>query len=707
MNYKAGDRLFSLFALFVFLMVPQTKLGGQVTLEKDNIRIVFSEKEKGPLKLALDALERDLVGVFRFDPLVVGKLNRDITETEIVIINLASGHMKVPGSHLKELDGFESHRVYVHPESNRIYLLGNDLRGTIYAIYTFTEEVLGVPPLKYWCSWEPEEKDEIRIPADLDIFYRTPQVRYRSLLPGDQDFFTPWRRLSDEHDNIWLETALRLKINTVETYSTILPDYKLTDYAYLIDKYGLVITSHHTSGLNTSFRTWGDYWREMRDTEPPEYLLSNEQAILDFFRYNAETVKKSSIENLWTVAFRGERDQPYWSIFKDAPEDEIERAEVINRMLQIQYDLIKEMSGEEEPYARITFYDELAILMAKGYLKPPVSENMIWTFVAGRRDHYPYDDIVNFKANEGVKLGYYMNFGFASTGAHVAPAESPWKMEFNYRYVNSKAPLYFSVVNVGNFREFVLELSANAKMLWDYNNYSTDQFMIDYCTQYFGEKYAEETAALYKAFYNAYWIPKASEFEGLERQFVFQDLRYARAFDHIYDLFFSSGEEINMNPLHKIGYESVPGRTFRIDFEHNQSKNQVDALLNGMQKTIPKFETVAARCSEMILKLDDESQTFFNDNLRIYSYYMAHLSKALYHYVYAYKHQHDKEILIKHLNLAYNEASRAQNYLFEAQHGVFSTWYTNADPLTRTFQIDTLQSKLLLLKEKAQSHDKK
>jgi len=707
MNQKTGDRLICLFTLLVFLMMPGTKLSGQVTLEKNKIRIVLSEKEKGPLKLALDALERDLVGVLRFDPLVVGKLNRDITETEIVIINLTSGHMKVPGSHLKELDGFESHRVFVHPESNRIYLLGNDLRGTIYAIYTFTEEVLGVPPLKYWCSWEPEEKDEIRIPADLDIFYRTPQVRYRSLLPGDQDFFTPWRRLSDEHDNIWLETALRLKINTVETYSTILPDYKLTDYAYLIDKYGLVITSHHTSGLNTSFRTWGDYWREMRDTEPPEYLLSNEQAILDFFRYNAETVKKSSIENLWTVAFRGERDQPYWSIFKDAPEDEIERAEVINRMLQIQYDLIKEMSGEEEPYARITFYDELAILMARGYLKPPVSENMIWTFVAGRRDHYPYDDIVNFNASEGVKLGYYMNFGFASTGAHVAPAESPWKIEFNYRYVNSKAPLYFSVVNVGNFREFVLELSANAKLLWDYDSYNTDQFMIDYCTQYFGEKYAKETAALYKAFYDAYWIPKASEFEGLERQFVFQDLRYARAFDHIYDLFFSSGEEINMNPLHKIGYESVPGRTFRIDFEHNQSKNQVDALLNGMQKTIPKFEMVAAGCSEMILKLDDESQTFFNDNLRIYSYYMAHLSKALYHYVYAYKHQPDKEILIKHLNLAYNEASRAQNYLFEAQHGVFSTWYTNADPLTRTFQIDTLKSNLLFLKEKAQSHDKK
>jgi hypothetical protein len=44
---------------------------------------------------------------------------------------------------------------------------------------------------------------------------------------------------------------------------------------------------------------------------------------------------------------------------------------VINRMLQVQYDLVKEMTGEAEPYARITFYDELANLMAKGYLSPP------------------------------------------------------------------------------------------------------------------------------------------------------------------------------------------------------------------------------------------------------------------------------------------------------------------------------------------------
>ncbi len=679
---------------------PSKSLEG-ISLKSNDFKVVFSDNEAGPLKIATEALKKDFVSVMGIEPEFVNEMDSDKSKPEIVIINRSSGFLTVPSDKLKKLDGFESHRIYADPENNRIYLEGYDLRGTIYAIYTFSEKILGIPPLHYWSSWAPIKKDEILLANDYDIFFKSPQVRYRSILPGDQDFFMPWKRLSQENNNIWLETALRLKLNTVEAYSTIKPDYKLSDYAYLIDKYRFVITSHHIAALNTSFSTWDAYWMEQRSLDPPELLLSNEKEILEFFMYNAEAVVKNGIENLWTVAFRGKGDQPFWSVFADAPEGDIERAEVINRMLQIQLDIIKEATGNPDPYVRITFYDEQATLMAKGYLKPPEGENMIWTYVAARRDPYPYNDLVNFKSDKPVKLGYYMNFGFASTGAHVAPAESPWKMEFNYRYINTKSPLYFSVVNVGNVREFTLELSANAKILWDFDSYNTDGFMIDYCTQYFGAKKATEVAQLYKDFYDCYWEPKETVFEGMERQFLFQDLRYARAFDHMYEVYYSSQEDVNMNPLHKIGYESEPGRTFRIDFEHNQSNNQVDAMLYGMKKTIPKFESHAARCSEMMIQLDEDKQTFFNDNLRLYSYYMTHLSKTLYHYVYAYKHQAKKDILIKNLDQAYNEADQAQQYLFEGQHGIFSTWYSNANPLKRTFQIDTLKKRILLLKEEA------
>lgn len=667
-----------------------------ILLEKDKIKIVFSDKEPAPLKIALEALQKDFKNVMDFNPVIIGKLDKDYSQTSIVIVNRASRAVNAPVDKSRELVGFESHRVYADSKTNRIYIEGYDLRGTIYAIYTFSEKILGVPPLHYWSSWVPVKKDAIKVPEYTDFFFKSPQVRYRAIFPNDTDFFSPWRKGSNENENIWLETVLRLKFNTVEASSTVRPGYKMSPEAYLINSYGLILTSHHTNGLNTSFSTWDSYWREVRKTEPPKFLLSNEPAILDFFRYNAETVQKSGIENLWTLAFRGSGDQPFWSIFEDAPSDDKDRAEIINRMLQIQLNLIKEVTGNPNPYVRITFYDEIADLMAKGYLKPPVSENMVWTYVAARRDHYPYDDIVNFDTSKPVKLGYYMNFQFSSTGAHITPAEGPWKMEFNYRYVNSKSPLYFSVVNAGNLREFVLELSANAKMLWDYDSYNTDQFMTDYSVQYFGEKYAREIAQLYKDYFYSFWEPKKSEFTGLGRQFIFQDLRYQRAFDQIIKNFYTSGTPPKLNPLQEIGYERTPSRSFRIDLKDNNAENQVDAMLKGMQLTIPRFEAVSARCSEMMLKLDQDKQIFFDDNLRLYSYYMTHLSKSLYYFLIAYKNQTDKDILIRNLDLADFEAVRAQQYLFEGQHGIFfSTWYMNAVPL------DKLKKSLSALKEEA------
>ena len=672
-----------------------------VVLDSGQFRIVFSGQEPGPLKIALEAFRKDFANVMGAAPTVANEMDGDRSQPEIVIINRASGGLAPPSDKARPLDGFESHRIYADAENNRIYLDGNDHRGAIYAMYTFSEEFLGVPPLYHWTSWVPVRKNRITVPADSDIFFKSPQVRYRTLLPGDQDFFNPWKDASEEHQNIWLETTLRLKLNTVEGYTTIQPGYGMRDYARLIDKYGLVLTSHHTSGLNTSFSTWRDYWRVVRNMEPPEYRLANRQAILDFFRHNAETVQESGIENLWSVAFRGERDQPYWAIFEDAPADDKDRAEVINEMLQIQLDLVKEVTGNPEPYARITFYDEIADLLSKGYLRPPEGENMIWTFVAARRDPYPYDDLVQFDPAKPVKLGFYMNFGFASTGAHVAPAEGPWKMEFNYRYINDKSPLYFTVVNVGNMREFLLELSAHAAMMWDYESYDTDRFVEEYSARYFGAEHAPAIARLYRDFYDAYWQPKPTEFEGMERQFLFQDLRYARVFDHVLERPFFQDGGPDPNPLHEIGYERMPGRTFRIDLEHNDADNQVDAILNGMQKTIPRFESVAARSSEMLLQLDDDKRTFFNDNLRVFSYYMTHLSKTMYHFMYAYKHQADTDVLVRNLDLAYIEAVRAQQYLHEAQHGVFSTWYSDAEPLARTFQIDKLQETLVRLKQQA------
>ena len=433
----------------------------------------------------------------------------------------------------------------------------------------------------------------------------------------------------------------------------------------------------------------------------PRLQLADEAAIRDFFRYNAETVHRSGIENLWTLAFRGARDEPFWNIFEDAPKDDASRGAVINHMLRLQLDTIREVTGEESPQVRITFYDEIADLMAKGLLKPPATPNIIWTFVAARRDPYPYDDLVRFNPGEPVKLGYYMNFGFASTGAHVVPAEGPWKMELNYRYVNAKAPLEFSVVNVGCVREFLLELSANARLLWDFSDYDSDRFLIEYCRQYFGAEHAAAVADLYRDYYAAYWQPKRAEFPGMSRQFVFQDLRYARAFDQLAQAFFASSGPPNLNPFRDIGFERVPGRTFRIDLADNHAANQIEALISGMEAAAPKFEAVAARCAELSPRLAPDRRAFFYDNLQMFADYMAHLSRALDAFALAYQEQLDRAEASVQLERAYAELEKAQGCLLHSQHGAFSEWYSGAESMPRTFEINKLKARILELKQHA------
>ena len=687
---KKYSRLFLSFLImlpFISISSLAINASSSLNLKSGNFQIVISSREVAPVKLAVETLSKDFEKVMHYKPEISQKAD-NAKGIDIIVVNESMNDLLINESSLRLLDGLESHRIYCDLQRNRIYLHGKDMRGTIYAIYTFCEQFLEVPPLWYFSSWEPQYKKQVTIPTDFDYYQKSPQVRYRAWFPNDTDLFEPWRKLSKENDELWLETMLRLKLNTVELEATVTyPDYKLNRRAALLRKYGLILTSHHHVACNNNLMNWEGYWRKVRKIEPPKLLLSDEQSLREFWQYSIETVCHDKQENLWQISFRGINDQPFWAAFSDAPKTDKERAEVINRMMHIQLDMIKKATGEREPFVRMTFYDELSDLLAKGYLQPPTGENMLWTFVAGRRDHYPYDDLVAFDMKKQVKLGYYMNLQLTSTGAHLAPAEGPWKMEFNYRYVNTRGPLTFSVVNAGNLREFVMEMAANARMMWDMQTYNTDSFLLDFCTQYFGKKHAAEVVQLYRDYYNAYWQQKPSIFPNMERQFLFQDLRYSRVFDQIGERF----KDFSPNPLYDIGFERIPGRTFRID-----GNNQVDSLIAGMERAAIRFGEVSRRCEIIQKRLPKQDQCFFRDNLAAPCHYMEALSRSLYHFILAYKSSDERA---KNMDAAIRELEEARDTLYATQEGVFSTWYAG-DSLNGKFNIpDKLRLLYKLRKE--------
>lgn len=679
--------LFSLLSLSCL----QVNASDAVTLKPDNFTLYVSEREDNAVLLAVEKLQADFNKVMGYTP----QRTTSIPGKDKIVLMIVNEKTRtsLPSSFLKPLDDFESHRVWCDVSKNRIYLQGKDMRGTIYAIYTFSEQILGVPPLWYFCSWEPQRKQSIAVPADYDYYSPSPQVRYRAWFPNDQDMYTPWRKLSKENSEIVYETMLRLKLNTIEMGRTISSHpHRMHSETKPIDKYGLILTSHHMIALNNSWAGWNDYWKKVRQTEPPRLTLENFEAMKEFWRYNAETVHKSGLENLWLIAFRGVQDAPFWTLFKDSPTTDKERGAIASKMLRAQYEIIREVTGEKHPYVRITFYDEMSDLLAAGYLTPPMEQNMIWTFVAARRDHYPNTDLVNFKPTPGIALGYYMNFQFSSTGAHLAQAEGPWKMEANYRYVNSKAPLYFSVVNSGNQREFLFNLSANAAMMWNMKTYRTDTFVKNFCSQYFGAAHATEAADLYRDFFYSYWQQHKPDFPGMERQYIFQDLRYARAFEKIIAKF----NDYSDNPLKDFSSERMNGRTFRIE-----GGNQVDSLIAGMARTYPKFDAVAARARVLMQKMEPRYRKFFRDNLYSQAAFMGALSRSMYHFVNAYKiRPQDTNAARKYLEKSIAALEEARDHLYANQEGRFETWYAGDATDNGRFNLPARIEALKRLKDK-------
>ena len=199
------NKRFIFLLLFIIRSVWIFACMNSLVLSEGNFRIVVSDGELPPIKLAVETLQRDFKSVMGFRPSIVSvPTDREAGSIELIIVNESTVNPNVDKSELRSLDGFESHRLYADASTKRIYLTGKDMRGAIYAIYTFSEKFLDVPPLWFFSSWRPQKKEQIEIPCNLDYFYKSPQVRYRAWFPNDTELFTPWRQRTLQNNEVWL-----------------------------------------------------------------------------------------------------------------------------------------------------------------------------------------------------------------------------------------------------------------------------------------------------------------------------------------------------------------------------------------------------------------------------------------------------------------------------------------------------------------------
>jgi len=190
-RFFPASTLFAALSFLVCSVQPSARAQGKPILITPAVTIVESAQEPAAVHLATKDLMEDFSKVFGKAPWLVYQMDqakpqtnlKDLTNPETLLI-AQSAHVP-PGIDCTKPTDRESFALSttdagVGPTHRRVVcLVGADMRGTIYAIYEFSQKVLGVDPMYLWTDKQPAKHVSITLPADFAHSYPSPVFKYR------------------------------------------------------------------------------------------------------------------------------------------------------------------------------------------------------------------------------------------------------------------------------------------------------------------------------------------------------------------------------------------------------------------------------------------------------------------------------------------------------------------------------------------------
>lgn len=374
-----------------------------------------------------------------------------------------------------------------------VLVTGADLRGSIYAAYAFSEEILGVDPWWFWADHEPVFRGKVEVRAYLNMRIGPPSFRYRGWFINDEDLLggfspDPLRENSfslEMLDRI-CETLLRLRGNMLVPATFPFPDERCQE---LTARRGLVLNMHHilVTGLNT-YRWPQDV--PFSHTRHPEIMERYWQQCIDAFKDK---------EVIWTVGYRGKHDYPFW---KDEPSivTSEDRGAVITRAIARQVQMIRLAQPDAPIIANM--WDEGADLYRQGLIQLPPGVTLVWPddgtgLIRDKRE-----------ARQGQGIYYHtamFMWWFNQLSEMVPPSRIYQELG---RFAQAGATDFF-LINVSDLRPVPLSTECAMRLAWDIGPQleRSDQenqaaYLLAWCHRQFGADPAPHIAALYQEYFD-------------------------------------------------------------------------------------------------------------------------------------------------------------------------------------------------------------
>jgi hypothetical protein len=459
-----------------------------------SVAIFVSPGEPGPVQQAAEDLAADFQAVTGKRPQIVNR-ERDDGGVAIVI-----GEQSTIPEMMRSADVTkpESFSISVHQASGQhastvLLLSGADMRGTIYSVYEFSTEFLGVDPLDYWTDHQPVHHEQIEIPASLNRSFAPPVFKYRGFFINDEDLLTGWAS-GEEKDKtgisleVWnkiYETILRLKGNMVAPGTWIFPD---DPQVKLAAKRGLIVTQHHAIPLGMNVARW---------PKDVTYNYSTNPEILEHAWNNAVRLYSPDQEVLWSVGLRGLSDVTYASMDPSVRDNNKALGQLISKAIADQMSIVRAVRPEAKFVTNL--WQEGARLVQQGDLKIPPEVTTVWA-----DDGYGYlQDHGEVAARQGIYDHVAMMNGRANQLTEMVPIERSFS-EIG-RYIKVGATEYF-LVNTSDIRPVTMSIRAVMDAVWKglpQGADPADSFYQQWSSQQFGDKAASKLVQLYKQYFVA------------------------------------------------------------------------------------------------------------------------------------------------------------------------------------------------------------
>ncbi len=409
-------------------------------------------------------------------------------------------------------DAWERYRIQITPEE--ITIGGGHDRALTFGIYHFLEHQLGVDPLYFWSGIAPARADKLVLDP-MDYTAEEPAFKYRGWFINDEDLLTEWMPSGGKRNIRYpyygevvnpkamahvVEAAVRLRFNLIIPASFL--DIKNPPERALIDeasRRGLYVSMHHIEPLGVSAFTYQNYWKE-RGEEPLFSFYNEPEKVEETWRaYAAEWAKYDNV--IWQVGLRGIGDRPMWMADPGVPQSDEDRAGIISDAMALQKEIIKEITGADDPVMTTTLWAEGSYFNQRGLLKVP--EGVITVFADNNPGWHWQADFYETEREAGRKYGVYYHHQVWGWGPHLAQAIPPKQTARVVGEAYSTGAKEYAIMNVGNVREFLPGLAASSDMLWDMDAFDGQSFLAEWTAENFPS--APEVAHdAYAAYFDGY-----------------------------------------------------------------------------------------------------------------------------------------------------------------------------------------------------------